>query len=68
MPILDNELKRLRVTTYSIQIDSNTIDGNVELVHSQYKLYSNVTSVHLVFVSDKIINNSDNFEKKFLSF
>ena len=37
-----------------------TIDGNEEFVHSQ--LYSYVTSVvNLVFVSDKIINNSDNF-------
>jgi len=41
------------------QIDSSTIDGNVEFSHSQ--LYSYVTSVNLVFVSDKIINNSDNF-------
>ena len=43
------------------QIDSSTIDGNVQL-------YSDVTSVNLVFVTDKIINNSDNFRKKCLSY
>ena len=35
-----------------------TIDGNVEVLHS-VQLYSYVTCVNLVFVSDKIINNSD---------
>ena len=46
-----------------IQIDSSTIDGNVEFVHS-VQLFSYVTSVNLVFVSDKINNNSDNFWEK----
>jgi len=32
------------------------------------QLYSNVTSVNLVFVSDKIINNSDDFTYKCLSY
>ena len=50
------------------QIDSSTIDGNVEFVHSQYNhVNSDVTSVNSVFVSDKIINNSDNFRIKSLS-
>ena len=40
-----------------LQIDSSTIDGNVEFV----QLYSDVASVNLVFASDKIINYSDNF-------
>ena len=49
------------------QIDSSTIDGNVEFVHSQYSCNSDVTSVNSVFVSDKIINNSDYFRIKCLS-
>ena len=49
-----------RFSGYYSKIDSSKIDNNVEFVHSQ--LYSYVTSVvNLVFVSDKIINNSDNF-------
>ncbi len=46
------------------QIDSSTIDGNVEFVHSHIQLYSYVTSANSVFASDKIINNSDNFKIK----
>ena len=42
--------------SFSFQ-DSSTIDCNVEFV----QLYSDVTSVISVVVSDKIINNSDNF-------
>ena len=45
---------------FAIQIDSSTIDGNVEFVTLSVQLYSDVTSVNSVFVSDKIINNSDN--------
>ena len=51
-----------------IQIDSSTIDGNVEFVTLSVQLYSNVTSVKLVFVSDKMIINSDNFGTKCLSY
>ena len=50
-----------------IQIDSSTIDSNVEF-HSQDGLYSDVTSVNFVFVSDKIINNSENFRIKCFSY
>ena len=46
---------------------SSTIDGNIEFVLS-VQLYSDVTSGNLVFVSDKIINNSDNFGIKCLSY
>ena len=40
-------------------LKTSTIDGNVEFVYSQVsvQLYSYVTSVNSVFVSDKIINN-----------
>jgi len=60
-------LKRKRRYSNS-QIDSSTINGNVEFVQSQYKLYSDVTSVNSVFVSDKIINHSDAFRIKCLSY
>ena len=56
----------LKVHNSRIQKDSSTIDGNVELLSVQ--LYSDVTSVNSVFVSDKIINNSDNFRIKCLSY
>ena len=36
------------------------MDGKVEFVHSQYSCI-HITSVKLVFVSDKINNNSDLF-------
>ena len=49
------------------QIDSSTKDGTVEFVHS-VQLYSDVTSVNSVFVSDKIINNCDNFRIKCLTY
>jgi len=52
---------------HMLQIDSNTIDGNVEFVQF-VQLYSYVTSVNSVFVSDKIINDSDNFRIKCLSY
>ena len=44
------------------QIDSNTIIGNQEFVQCtlSVQLYSYVTSVNLVCVSDKIISNKDN--------
>ena len=52
-------------STFSVyQIDSSTIDGNVELV----QLYYDVTSVKSVFVSDKIKNKSDNFRIKCVSY
>ena len=51
----------------STQIDSSTIDGNVEFVHL-VQLYFHVTSVNSVFVSDKVINNYDNFRIKSLSY
>ena len=42
--------------------------GKVEFVCTLLmQMYSDVTSVNLVFVSDKIINNSDNFRIKCLS-
>ena len=50
---------------YKNQIDSCTIDGNVEF---SVQLFSYVTSVNLVFVSDKINNNSDNFRIKCLPY
>ena len=56
----------LKVHNSRIQIDSSTIDGNVELLSVQ--LYSDVTSVDSVFVSDKNVNNSDNFRIKCLSY
>jgi len=41
-------------------IDSSTIGGKVELICTlSVQLYSYVTSVNLVFVPDKIIDNSD---------
>ena len=49
------------------QIDSSTIDGNGICILS-VQLYSVVTSVKSVFVSDKIINNSDNFRIKCFSY
>ena len=51
---------------YYDQIDSITIDGNIECV----QLYSDVTIVNSVFdfVSDKIVNNSDNFRINCLSY
>ena len=42
------------------QIDSSTLVGNVEFVHSQYSCFL-TSQVSTVFVSDKIIDNSDNF-------
>ena len=60
-------LKRKRRYSNS-QIDSSTINGNVEFVQSQYKLYSDVTSVNSVFVSDTIISHSDDFRIKCLSY
>ena len=54
-----------RVIITETQIDSSTIDGNVDFVHS-VQLYSYVTSVNLVVVFDKIINKSDNFSIKCL--
>ena len=60
------------------QIDSSTIDGNVELYtlstvvfwrhKCQLSQVSTVTSVNLVFVSDKIVNNSVNLRIKWLSY
>ena len=63
---LNQEWAEFRVTYLHTnkQIDSSTIDGNVEFVHSHIQLYSYVTSVNSVFASDKIINNSDNFKIK----
>ena len=46
------------------QIDSSTIDGNVEFVHSHVQLFSDVTSINSVFKFDKIVNNIDNFRSK----
>jgi len=47
------------------QIDSSKIDGNVTL---SVQLFSDVTSVNSVLVSDRIINNSDSFIIKCLSY
>ena len=50
------------------QIDSRTIDGKVEFVHSQYScILTSQVSIQF-YVSDKIINNSDNFRIKCLSY
>ena len=49
------------------QIGSSTIDGKVEFVHS-IQLYSDVTTVNSVLMSNKLINNSDNFRIKCLSY
>ena len=57
------EAKKMFEKVDFIQIDYSKIYGNVEFVHS-----SDVTSVNLVFVSDKIINNSDHFRIKCLSY
>ena len=54
-------------TALFYQIDSSTIDGNVNCVHS-VQLYSDVTSVNVVFAFDKNINNSDNFRTKCVSY
>ena len=43
------------------QIDSSTIDVNVEFVHSQYSYILSSQLCHIVFASDKIKNDSDNF-------
>ena len=43
------------------QIDSITIDGNLEFDTLSPAMYSDVTSFNSVFVSDKINNNRDNF-------
>ena len=51
---------------YYIQIDSSTIDGNVEFAHSHYSCIL-TSQVSTYFLSDKIINNSDNFRIKCLS-
>ena len=46
----------------------DTIDGNVEFVHSQYIcILSSQVSIQF-FLSDKIIKNSDNFRIKCLSY
>jgi len=50
------------LTFIGYQIESSTIDGNVEFVHSQYSCI--LTSQ----VSDNIINNSDNFVIKCFSY
>ena len=47
------------------QIDSSTIDGNVECLHSQY---SCILTSQVSYVSDKVINNSDHFKIKCLSY
>ena len=53
--------------TYRIyQIDSSTINGNVEFVHSQYSSVFLRHKCQLSFVSDKIINIRDNFRIKCL--
>ena len=49
------------------QIDFSTIDGNVEFALS-VQTYSDVTSDNSVFVSEKIVNNNDNFRIKCLSY
>ena len=48
----------------SVQIHSSTIDGNIEFV----QLYSYLRSVISVFASAKIINDSENFRIKCLSY
>ena len=60
--ILD-EICTHKNTNNGNQIDSSTIDGNIEFVHSQYSciLSSDVTSVNSIFLSVKTFNNSDNF-------
>ena len=50
-------LIKIQIESSLHQIDFSIIDGNVEFAHSQY---------NLVFVSDKIINDSDNFKIKCL--
>ena len=52
--IIENIFKNVQ----NCQIDSSTTDSNCSL---SVLLYSDVTSVNSVCVSDKIINNSDNF-------
>ena len=50
----DTFSKNKQANTRYTQIDSSTIDDNVEL-----QLYSDVISVNSVLVSDKIVNNND---------
>ena len=50
------------------QIDSSTIAGWQRRILHLVQLYSHVNSVNSVFVSDKIINNYDNFRIKSLSY
>ena len=61
-------LKAVTFKTIHTQIGSNTIDGNVGFVHSQYSCFLSSHSVNSVFVSEKIINNSDNFRIKCFSY
>ena len=50
------------------QIDSNTIDGNVEFVHSQYSCILS-SQVSIEFLSPtKLSINSDNFRVKYFSY
>ena len=52
-----------------IQIDSSTIDSNVEFVLSQNScILTSQVSSFCVFVSDTIINNGDNFRMKCFSY
>ena len=58
----------MRGLFYVKQIAFSTIDGNIEFAHSQsVQLYFDVKSVNSVFVSDKIIDNNDNFRINYLS-
>ena len=62
-------IRRVININRSEKIDSSSIGSNVEFEHSQYTaMYSYVTSVNLIVVSDKTINNSDNFRLKCLSY
>ena len=49
-------------------INSSTYRWQRRICALSVQLYSDVTSVNLVFVSDKIIKNSDNFKIKCLSY
>ena len=46
------------------QIDSSTIDGNVEFVHSQYSCILTSQGTTQFFLFDSIIINSANFRIK----
>ena len=62
-------IRRVININRSEKIDFSSVDSKVAFKNSQYTaMYFYVTSDNLIVVSDKTINNSDNFRLKCLSF